>query len=217
MVKLDNITLVCVTSVNIDRAIRAIKYSCKNIIFGEVILFSDIDIDIDNIKVIKIDKLDYINYSRFIVYELYKYIKTEFVLIIQDDGFVVNPESWSDEFLNYDYIGAPFPIPQKNDMVSYRDPFGVLQRVGNGGFSLRTKKILELPSKLNLEWKDYFGYWNEDGFFAVHNKHILENNGCVFPSPEIAAKFSIEYETPETIGKTPFGFHGKTNNYYNLI
>jgi hypothetical protein len=217
MLKLENVTLVCVTSINIDRAIRAIKYSCKNIVFGDVFLFSDKDVSVDGIKTFKTDKLDYIGYSRFIVYELHKHIETEFVLIIQDDGFVVNPESWSNDFFNYDYLGAPFPIPQKNDMISYRDPFGVLQRVGNGGFSLRSKKLLELPTKLNLEWKSYFGYWNEDGFFAVHNKHILENNGCIFPPPEIAAKFSIEYETPETIGIKPFGFHGKNNKFYNYI
>ncbi len=217
MVKLNNVTLVSVTSVNLDRTIRALNYSSKLINFNEVLLLTDKDVSSEDIKTIQIDKLDYIGYSKFIIYELHKYINTDFALIIQDDGFIINPESWSDNFLNYDYIGAPFPIPKNNDNISYRDPFGVLQRVGNGGFSLRSKKLLELPNKLNLEWKSYFGYWNEDGFFAVHNKHILEENGCIFPSPEIAAKFSIEHETPETINIIPFGFHGKHNKYYNYI
>ncbi len=81
----------------------------------------------------------------------------------------------------------------------------------------KTKKILSLPTKLNLEWKSYFGYYNEDGFFAVHNKHIFENNGCIYAPINIAAEFSIEYKIPENYDITPFGFHGKHNMYYNLI
>jgi hypothetical protein len=217
MVSLNNITLLSVTSVNLDRTIRALKHSMKGVNFSEVILLTDKDVSPDNIKTIKIEQLDYVGYSKFIVYKLHKFINTEFALIIQDDGFVTNPEQWSDEFLNYDYIGAPFPIPPSNDTISYRDPFGNLQRVGNGGFSLRSKKLLELPTKLNLEWKSYFGYWNEDGFFAVHNRHILEENGCKFAPVNIAAKFSIENNMPETINITSFGFHGKNNKKYYIL
>jgi hypothetical protein len=129
----------------------------------------------------------------------------------------VNPDKWNDIFLKYDYIGAPFPTPTITDNISYRDPFGNLCRVGNGGFSLRSKKLLELPTKLNLEWKPYFGYYNEDGFFAVHNKHIFEEHQCIYAPINIAAEFSIEYKIPENYDVTPFGFHGKHNTYYNLI
>jgi hypothetical protein len=217
MLNLENITLVSVTSVNIERTISALKYSMREINFGEVILLTDKDASSNDVKIIKIDPLDYIGYSKFIVYELYKFINTEFALIIQEDGFVINPERWNSEFLKYDYIGAPFPIPQSNDKISYRDPFGNLVRVGNGGFSLRSKKLLSLPTGLNLDWKAYFGYYNEDGFFAVHNKHIFENYGCVYAPINVAAKFSIEHKIPENYDVIPFGFHGKHNTYYNLI
>jgi len=218
MLNLENVTLVSVTSVNLEKTILALKYSMKGIKFNEVLLLTDKDVFPNDIKTIKIDKLDYIAYSKFIVYELHKYINTDFALIIQNDGFVINPDKWDDKFLEYDYIGAPFPIPPSHDNISYRDPFGNLIRVGNGGFSLRSKKILSLPTKLNLEWKPYFGYYNEDGFFAVHNKHIFEDNGCKFSPVDLAARFSIEKETPETVGVTSFGFHGKSNhNNNNLI
>lgn len=217
MLNLDNVTLVSVTSVNVDRTIRALKYSTKGIKFAEVILFTDKDVSPTDIKVVKIEPLDYIGYSHYMVYELHKHISTDFVLIIQDDGFVINPKQWNPEFLNYDYIGAPFPIPHESDMISYRNPFGELMRVGNGGFSLRSKKLLSLPTELNLEWKSYFGFWNEDGFFAVHNRHLFELKGCSFPTPEVAAKFSQEKQTPETVGITPFGFHGKGSPSYYLI
>lgn len=218
MLNLDNVTLVSVSSVNIERTIKALEYSYKNIIFKEVIFFTDKQFKHDKIKRIETKELNYIDYSYFIIYELYKYINTEFVLIIQDDGFIINPHKWDNDFLKYDYIGAVFPIPSINDNISYRDPFGNLQRVGNGGFSLRSKKILSLATQLNLEWKSYFDYYNEDGFFAVHNRHLYEKEGCIYAPIEIASKFSIEKNIEETKNITePFGFHGKDSKYYTLI
>jgi hypothetical protein len=216
MLKLESVTLVLVSSVHIQRCINAINYSCRSIEFGAVKLLTHEDLNIEYIEIVKINKINNIDeYSKFMVYELHKYIDTEFALIIQDDGFVVHPEEWRNEFLNYDYIGAPWAIPR--DSFSNRDPFGNIQRVGNGGFSLRSKKILELPTKLNLNWKSYYGFYNEDGFFAVHNKHIFEENGCVFANLDIAKYFSHENPIPETDGITPFGFHSKWSSYYNLI
>ena len=169
-----------------------------------------------NLEAINIDKINNINeYSKFVVYELHKYINTEFALIIQDDGFVISPESWRDDFLKYDYIGAPWGLP--NDDFSFRDPFGKIIRVGNGGFSLRTKKLLSLPTKLNLEWKEYFGFYNEDGFFVCHNRHLFEQEGCVFADIDIARFFSHETDIPETKNILPFGFHGKHSKYMRVI
>ena len=139
MITLNNVTLVSVTSVNLERTIKALRYSMSDIKFNTVKLFTDVDVECPDIDVVKIETLDYINYSRFIVYELYKHINTDYVLIIQEDGFVINNDKWQDVFLNYDYIGAPFPIPPITDNISYRDPFGNLCRVGNGGFSLSSK------------------------------------------------------------------------------
>lgn len=213
---LENVTLVCVTSVNVQRAIKALQYSVKNIEFKNVLLLTSEECVLDNIDVIKINPiLNTDEYSKFIVYELHKYINTEFALIIQEDGFVVNAEQWDDLFLEYDYIGAPWPIPE--DDFSFKDSYGNLQRVGNGGFSLRSKKLLRLASELGLEWKSYFGFYNEDGFFCCHNKHIYEANGCKFAPIDVASKFSFETPVPENNGILTFGFHGKNHNYNNLI
>ena len=216
MINLENITLVCITSIKIDRAIKALKYSYRGINFGEVLLFTDKEVSLPpDIKTINIAPLDLVGYSHFIVYELHKYINTDYVIIIQDDGFIVNPEKWDNKFLEYDYIGAPWALPHDN--FSFRDPFGNIIRVGNGGFSLRSKKLLSLATELGLEWKPYFGYYNEDGFFTCHNKHIYENNGCIFATLDIAKYFSHENMIPEVDGIVPFGFHGKTHKYSNLI
>jgi hypothetical protein len=155
-------------------------------------------------------------YSHYILYELHKHVDTEYVLITQDHAFVINPESWTDEFFEYDYIGAPWPYSE----TAFITPFGEHIRCGNGGFSLRSKKLLELPSKVDIpfnvaeqsEFYKMFGSvnTNEDGNICVHNRHIFIENGCKFPSVEIASKFSYETPVSENQGIVPFGFH------YNL-
>ena len=117
MINLNNITMVAVACVRVQETLKALKYSYKNISFNSVKLFTHEDIDDDYIEIINIDKLDYENYNRFIVYELHKYIDTDFVLIIQDDGYIINPTKWSDNFFNYDYIGAIWPIPPVTDQI----------------------------------------------------------------------------------------------------
>ena len=47
----------------------------------------------------------------------------------------------------------------------------------------------------------------EDGNICVHNRHIYEVLGCKFAPVEVAARFSQEKQTPETLGIIPFGFH----------
>lgn len=215
MIKLDKVTLTTITSVNEHNALKALKYSMKGIEFGGIKFFSHNSFNTQGIENIKIPKIDLQEYSRFIVYELHKYIDTDYALIIQDDGFVVNPNKWQSEFLNFDYIGAPWPMPQ--DSFSYRDPMGNLIRVGNGGFSLRSKKLLSLATDLDLPWKSYYGYYNEDGFFTCHNRAIYEECGCRFAPLEVAKYFSHECFIPELIGIEPFGFHGRGSKYMQLL
>jgi hypothetical protein len=206
-INLPNVTLVSITSVKIEETIKSIEKSCYGTNFGSVKLLTNEEVKSGSFEVIRIPKIDYEGYSKFVVYDLHKYIETEFALIVQHDGFVTSPDKWDPDFLKYDYIGAPWPLP--TDDFSYRDSFGNLIRVGNGGFSLRSKKLLSLPTKLNLEWKSYFGFFNEDGFFTCHNRHLFENEGCVFAPLEVAKYFSHENKIPEIEGIIPFGFHRK--------
>ena len=157
-IDLPQITLVAVACIRVQETVKAIEKSCLGVNFGAVKLITNEEICGDFFETVQIKKLDYEEYNRFVVFELHKYIDTEFALIIQDDGFVTGPHQWRGEFLDYDYIGAPWPLP--TDDFSYRDPFGNLIRVGNGGFSLRSKKLLALPTELGLEWRSYFGYFN---------------------------------------------------------
>ena len=211
---LDNVTLVAMSSVDMDNTVKALINSSTEIKFGSVMLISHEKPNSlpDNIEFKHIDKMSNINeYSYNMIYKLGDYIETEFVLVIQSDGYVVNPSSWREEFLDYDYIGAPFALP--NDSFSYRDVNGEIFRVGNGGFSLRSKKLVDLPNKLGLEWKSFHGFYNEDGFICAMNRHIYEENGIKYAPLEVAKYFSHEAPIPEINGITPFGFHGKGSKW----
>jgi hypothetical protein len=212
--KLDNVTIVAVDSVSAEASLKAIRYSCREIQFGAKKLITSQDIQTDDVEIIKCEPLNYEQYSHFCVYRLHEYIDTEFALVIQHDGYVVNPHSWTDEFLQYDYIGAIWPLPQ--DDFSFRDEDGVIQRMGNGGFTLRSKKLLSLAKELDLEWKSYHGFYNEDGFYCVYHRKTYEQHGCKYAPLDVAAKFSHETMLAENYGNIPFGFHGKNNFYYQV-
>ena len=215
MITLSNVTLFCISSDNVAGAIQALQYSMRGINYGAVKLITHKDTGnlpqgIQFSECYEITSIHEYNY--YCIYNLTRHIDTDYCLLVQPDGFVINPDKWSNEFYKYDYIGAPW---EKVDH-SYLDPWGKPHRVGNGGFSFRSKKLLDVPKRAHIQfdvnWGDFykhFGYGNtaEDGNICVHNRHIYEQLGCKFAPVEVAAKFSQEKQLPETEGISPFGFH----------
>jgi glycosyltransferase involved in cell wall biosynthesis len=214
--ELNNVTLVSVDTRDTEEALQALLYSSKDINFGSIKLLSNYtpfckDKRIQFFRIPKFKNID--EWCYFIMYELYKFIDTEFILLIHADGFVVNPSSWRDQFLDYDYIGSPWPIPKDN--YSYRDNNGNLIRVGNS-VSIRSKKILELPTKLSIPWVADHGFFNEDGLLCCTNRHLLEANGIRFAPLDVAKFFGHEKMIPEVKNIIPFVFHkwDGTNSIY---
>lgn len=202
-------------SVDVEATVKALEYSSKYIEFGEVKLVSHYKpSNIGNISFQETSKTkDIDEWSYKVIYELPKYVNTDYAILIHSDGFIVNPESWRDEFLEYDYIGAPWALP--NDEFSFRDKYNNIIRAGNS-VSLRSKKLLDLPNDLNLEWRHWHGYYNEDGFICVNNRHIYEEHGLKIAGIDIAKYFSHESMIPEIEGIKPFAFHkwNGTNSIY---
>lgn len=190
MIQGKTLTLLSVAWGNEVNKINKILDHCKNIFpyFDEVKLLSHIT--------------DLIEYNRFFIEDLNNYISTDFVLTVQSDGFIINPSSWNDNFLNYDYIGAPWPWHGA---------------CGNGGFSLRSKKFLETSSKLKYI-KDHHEYecCPEDNFLCldVYNRKFMLDNGIKFADIKTALDFSFEHpinQYPNSSINNSFGFHGKFN------
>ena len=203
-VPIPTIDLVSVACTKVPETIEAMRKCQAQKKFTRSILFTHEDIKAEGIDVIKIDKLDYKGYNEFVAMELWKYIGSDYILLVQNDGYITNGAMWTDEFLKYDYIGAPWPVP--NDETTYRTPSGKLIRVGNGGFSLRSRRLLRAPTLLELKFSDNgTGFPHEDGFLCVHNREVLEKAGIRFAPVDLAAKFSTEIIVPESVES--FGKH----------
>lgn len=197
MLKLPNVTLIALGSTDIEGMQKALDYSASKIEFGAVKLIQQ-----------KCDGID--AWNKAIVFDLGDYIETDYALLIHPDGGVGNELAWDDKWLEYDYIGSPWPLP--TDDYSYRDIKGQIQRVGNS-VSLRSKKLMQLPKKLGMEWKPFHGNTNEDGYICVNMRHVFEENGCKFAPFEEAVKFGCETLLDEHADvPTPFVYH-RTNNF----
>lgn len=198
----DDVTIICVDGINkADENLNVLRH-CKDIVDAKhvkLISYREIDSEKYGIEFIKIPyELDKLNYQRFLIKDLNKYVDTDYCLIVQSDGFISNPCAWTKKFLEFDYIGAPWPNWSHHNGI----------RVGNGGFSLRSKKLLEVLEK-KVPIIDICV--PEDFYFCVLHNKILKENGIKIANLELAAMFSYENQIPEvnvqTIYQT-FGFHG---------
>jgi len=201
---LPNVTLVAVSSVKMKNTVRALKASMRGLRFGRVVLVSHklpsgLPRGVEFVRSMELRGTD--DYSRFVLYELGPLIHTEFALVVQHDGFVVRPHRWTADFLEYDYVGAPWK-PGK-----FFAPDGSSVLVGNGGFSLRSKRMLDAFNVLQIGFADGgTGSLNEDGLICSLHRNLLEENGLRFAPMEVAARFSLE-DSHFSAELRPFGFH----------
>jgi hypothetical protein len=132
-----------------------------------------------------------VEYSRFMLRELADHIETSHALCVQWDGYVIEGRSWDDRFLNFDYIGAVWP------------QFSDGHNVGNGGFSLRSRKLLEACRSLPLSGKE-----PEDIVIGRNCRAHLEKQGLRFAPVQVARRFAFERTQAQG---DEFGFHGAFN------
>jgi hypothetical protein len=158
-----------------------------------VLFITDRDYAIDGIDCVRIPAIaSREDYSRFVMKELAGYVDTDFALLVQWDGFVVNAAAWSDDFLEHDYIGAKW--------IFHHDG----HNVGNGGFSLRSKRLLEAlrdPHIVPDEAEDV-------AICRTYRPYLEQTHGIRFAPESVADRFAFEasYWTVP-----PFGFHGLFN------
>ena len=227
------IDLVSINCVNAKESLKALNYCNKFFNFNNVILFTNEELE-TNFELIKIKKLNSIKEYNDFILTLNPYIKSDFALIVQDDGHIVNPNKWNKLFLDYDYIGAPWPNnyswkarfkKKYNKSISDQIVKNInYNQVGNGGFSLRSKKFLEYSQTFsNCE------SISEDIFLCIYNYEKSQNHKIKFPNFNLAKEFSYEMsmkkifkyrETKNEIFNINehFGWHGKRfKNYKSLL
>lgn len=172
---------------------EALEQSLKHFKFDDVLIFSDQQTPWGSKNVNLVPTITKKGqYDNFVINDLPDYIKTTHFLILQFDGFIINPSEWSNIFMHYDYIGAPWPRENHGPM-----------NVGNGGFSLRSKKLADVAKTFNYDF--FKENIHEDLYLCQTRRPQFEEQfGLHFPHESIASHFSAEsyiYRYPT------FGFH----------
>ncbi len=192
-----SVTLMCVDCVDIKGAIKVLEWCKKMFDFGDVKLLTSIDTDYEHAeKIMPLNTL--VAYSIFMLTKCHEYIKTDHVLIVQRDGWIINPQSWDDKWLQFDYIA---PLFVQFDLV------------GSGGFSMRSKKLMEHASKVTPDWdgtqehadqiQSTLGYY-EDGVITLSDKFRQFR----FADLQNACQFGQGGNRNSTYFREyPFGFH----------
>ncbi len=133
---------------------------------------------------------------QFTAYEVPRYIRTSHVLFIHWDSWIIDPSMWRPQFLECDYIGAPW---------WYRDGLNV----GNSGFCIRSKALIEFlaahPTEFPLAMP-------EDDVLCRQYRPRLPQ----FKWADEALAHQFSFERTRIPGAGSFGFHGMFNWPYVL-
>jgi hypothetical protein len=202
MLHLPQVTLCCVDGINHALALRALTRHQAEIRFARTLLITDAvppgvavpkGIDVASVGPIRSQEA----YSQLVMKGLVKHIATSHVLLIQWDGYVAHPARWKPDFLDVDYIGAVWPDAPKG------------LNVGNGGFSLRSHKLLATLQDDRFPLLTY----NEDTTICSLHRPRLESDFAIrFASEDLARQFSFELDSSYVLaGAETFGFHGVFN------
>jgi hypothetical protein len=224
------ISITCIDALTYDKTIKALSKTLETL-RGKVdcvYWFSDIEfpgeceVPVFSTKINKFTNY-IVDYNYVALKVIPEVVQTDHTIIIHDDGFAVNAEAWTDEFLECDYIGARWIRYESN-------------KVGNGGFCLRSKKLFNAIKSMNISHDLVYGSFLDSQNLLVDNTWpsrtiaedtiicrlygdiLTEKFDIKFASPELADRFSIEDEwTSPWCGKS-LGFHGRHGvaNYYGI-
>jgi hypothetical protein len=192
---LPDVTLCAASSVNIEATLAAMMRCMDHASFGRVLLFTDCRISDapPGLEVVPIARLASARaYSRFVLAELARHITTSHCLIVQWDSYILRPDAWDSDFLSFDYIGAPWPQFEDDHLV------------GNGGFSLRSKQLMDAC----LEGGPIDGHPEDVAICRTHRDRLVRQHGLRFADEATASRFA--YERTPASGRE-FGFHGAFN------
>jgi len=199
-----DITIVCVSTIHHEQINFNFKTTAGNTPnVKDIIFFSNKPVSNCNTFIKLKDNFSYDDYNTFILKNLSFHVNTEYVLIIQPDSMAISKELWDDNFFMFDYIGAETEV----------------ENVYNGGFSLRSKKLLE--ALLDPEVKVLEGLrqgrlltYKEDVIITKYYRHFLEEfYNIKFCDTLTARKFSTDITHNSN---SCFGFHGAHNSLKHM-
>ena len=188
---LPQVTLCAISSVNVAATIQALEISLSQVDVAAALLLTDSPVTPDHpgITVVPIAPITSSRaYSDFLLTRLVDHVQTSHCLVIQWDGHVLDASRWLPDFLAYDYIGASWP------------QFDDGHDVGNGGFSLRSRRLMQLCRDPAFQPAH-----PEDVAIARINRSWLERQAMRFAPRALADRFAVERAGDVTAS---FGYHG---------
>lgn len=204
--KLPDVTLVCVETREHELANMAVQDCMRVAEFGDVLILTDdpekfLDPIGAKIRFHKVpDWPDKVGWSRAWWFDVPPLLRTRQTLNIQWDSWIWNTDMWRDEFLQYDYIGAPWWYDDRN--------------VGNGGFSLVSTALKKYVAKNRDKYPCDTSV--DDDLLCRKYRYSLEQKGFRWAPQEVAYDFSYEGCGPQGHPNTAppkrhFGFHAMFN------
>ena len=190
---LADVTLVAIDTVAHELTRLALEDCLAKAQFGDAMVFSDRPITAGDTRWIETPPLrSWEAVGKVWWHELPRHIETSHYLMIQYDSWMLAAEAWNPLWLQCDYIGAPWPWHWQH-------------RVGNGGFSLRSRRLAQHLA----DHAERFPVTHpEDDTLCRRYRPQLEAEGFRWAAEHDAARFSFERGRPRV---ATFGFHGLFN------
>lgn len=222
MLSLPNVTLLSIDTIDPLRTIKAMRYSLLQAKFADAVLVTTASKfnpsmlktiggqgRIDQIEVQFVEPGPRSDYERQIICDLPKWFETDYCLFQEWDSAIVNPSAWNPKWIDrmepnggYDFIGAPWPYNFSE--IGYL-PCTKDNCVGNGGFSLRSRKFAEATNEVFIRYRPSLVGLLSDSWISRTARHRLESYGHRFAPEDEALKFSCE----NRFYNGQFGIHGK--------
>ena len=202
MLKLPDVTLVMVETREHALARMAIEDCLKVAEFGDLVIVTDKPAEFPFKATFKTvpDWPSKLGWSRSWWFDVPPLLKTSHTLNIQWDSWIWDASMWSDEFLKYDFIGAPW---------WYKDG----KNVGNGGFSLVSTPLKRYI--FDRRWEYPCDTAVDDDLLCRTYRPRLEDAGFRWAPEPLAHDFAFECCRPSPDSRH-FGFHAMFNWPYVL-
>lgn len=200
--QLPDVTLVMVETREHELGLMAIEDCLSKIDFGDVLVLTDRPLEFSPLTHLCKPRIypvpdwpEKVGWSRSWWFDVPPLLQTSHTLNIQWDSWVWDAGMWLDEYLKYDYIGAPW---------WYKDG----KNVGNGGFSLVStplkRYIRDRRNKFPCDTPV------DDDLLCRKYRPALEEAGFKWAPEKLAHSFAFECNRPSANSKH-FGFHALFN------
>ena len=195
-----SITLVAIEFQWYELTKYAIERSLEHVNAKDIVIISDREILPGARHIIREPVANISEYAEIMLKGTAEHVNTDHALYVQWDGIANDSQQWTDEFLRYDYIGAPWPW----------EPNG--SNVGNGGFSLRSRRLLDACQDAEVRLTPAEPTAEDKVIGNIRRSYLESKYGIQIAPTELARQFSFELGVHEP----SFGFHGLWN-VFNLM